>query len=239
MRLRERQLINLFAGLSESPLTDSNRRPPPYHGGFGASHAYTRDHSDAVSPANRAGPGAADASRDVSRVVSDVSVLCPLRVGETDNGVYATQGEARSWALVLGLERGAARPPRRSPEFSSGRSECRQRRRLRVRPGNVRGDEPRRAWRLLPLASRSRGDVSVRPPDLGVQGRRKDVRPLLTRRCLASGQPQVRARTRPGSARRERRGASRIPPQQASLEHCDHRWLATRRRDPRHDRGLI
>jgi hypothetical protein len=28
----------------ESPLTDSNRRPPPYHGGFGASRAYTRDH---------------------------------------------------------------------------------------------------------------------------------------------------------------------------------------------------
>jgi hypothetical protein len=28
----------------QSPLTDSNRRPPPYHGGFGASHAYTRDH---------------------------------------------------------------------------------------------------------------------------------------------------------------------------------------------------
>ena len=28
-----------------SPLTDSNRRPPPYHGGFGASHAYTRDHA--------------------------------------------------------------------------------------------------------------------------------------------------------------------------------------------------
>jgi len=25
----------LFAGISRSPLTDSNRRPPPYHGGFG------------------------------------------------------------------------------------------------------------------------------------------------------------------------------------------------------------
>jgi hypothetical protein len=34
-----------FAGLLQSPLTDSNRRPPPYHGGFGASRAYTRDHS--------------------------------------------------------------------------------------------------------------------------------------------------------------------------------------------------
>src|SRR5215218_637155 len=32
------------AGLLQEPLTDSNRRPPPYHGGFGASRAYTRDH---------------------------------------------------------------------------------------------------------------------------------------------------------------------------------------------------
>jgi hypothetical protein len=28
-----------------SPLPDSNRGPPPYHGGSQASHAYTRDHS--------------------------------------------------------------------------------------------------------------------------------------------------------------------------------------------------
>src|SRR6266545_1921534 len=31
--------------LCVSPLTDSNRRPPPYHGGFGASRASTCDHS--------------------------------------------------------------------------------------------------------------------------------------------------------------------------------------------------
>src|SRR6266545_1356692 len=30
---------------TRSPLTDSNRRPSPYHGGFGASRADTRDHS--------------------------------------------------------------------------------------------------------------------------------------------------------------------------------------------------
>src|SRR5205823_5497981 len=29
---------------TESPLTDSNRRPPPYHGGSGASCADIRDH---------------------------------------------------------------------------------------------------------------------------------------------------------------------------------------------------
>jgi Ser/Thr protein kinase RdoA (MazF antagonist) len=101
------------------------------------------------------------------------------------------------------------------------------------------GDEARRASRVLPLAFRSGGDVSVRPHDLGVQGRRKDVRPLPARRGLASGQPQVRAPARRGAARGARGGASRIPPQQASLEHCDHRWFATRRCHPRHDRGLI
>jgi hypothetical protein len=31
-------------GFCASPLADSNRRPPPYHGGFGATRAYTRDH---------------------------------------------------------------------------------------------------------------------------------------------------------------------------------------------------
>jgi hypothetical protein len=34
-----------FAGLLESPLTDSNRRPPPYHGSLDASRAYTCDHT--------------------------------------------------------------------------------------------------------------------------------------------------------------------------------------------------
>jgi hypothetical protein len=41
---RQQQSAHLQA-LYRSPLTDSNRRPPPYHGGFGASRAYTRDHS--------------------------------------------------------------------------------------------------------------------------------------------------------------------------------------------------
>src|SRR3954470_24594474 len=33
-----------FAGLFGSPLTDSNRRPPPYHGGLGAVLASTVGH---------------------------------------------------------------------------------------------------------------------------------------------------------------------------------------------------
>jgi hypothetical protein len=32
-------------GFCASPLTDSNRRPPPYHGSLGASRTGTRDHS--------------------------------------------------------------------------------------------------------------------------------------------------------------------------------------------------
>ena len=47
--------------------------------------------------------------------------------------------------------------------------------------------------------------------ELGVQGRRQNVLPLTTRRRLASGQPQVRARARLGTARRARGRASRIP----------------------------
>jgi nucleoside-diphosphate-sugar epimerase len=48
------------------------------------THAITRD---TVSPANRAVAGGEDASRDVARVVSDVSVLCPQRVVHADNDV--------------------------------------------------------------------------------------------------------------------------------------------------------
>src|SRR5919112_997209 len=49
-------------------------------------------------------------------------------------------------------------------------------------------DERRGASRSLPLVHRGRGDISVRRQDLGVQGRRKDVRPVPARRRLASGQ---------------------------------------------------
>jgi hypothetical protein len=42
---RSRERHRGFAAALQSPLTDSNRRPPPYHGGFGASRAYTRDHA--------------------------------------------------------------------------------------------------------------------------------------------------------------------------------------------------
>jgi hypothetical protein len=64
---------------SASPLTDSNRRPPPYH--VSGRHARTRAISrGTVSPVNRADQEAGDASQGVTRVVSDVSVLCPRSV---------------------------------------------------------------------------------------------------------------------------------------------------------------
>jgi hypothetical protein len=53
----------------DSPLPDSNRRPPPYQ----------------FSPANSAVRGTGDASPDVARVVSDVSGSCPLAVDRTEN----------------------------------------------------------------------------------------------------------------------------------------------------------
>jgi hypothetical protein len=49
-------------------------------------HARTRAITrDTVFPANRLGPDPGDASRGVVRVASDVSVLCPRAVDETDN----------------------------------------------------------------------------------------------------------------------------------------------------------
>jgi hypothetical protein len=63
-----------FAGLSSSPLTDSNRRPLLTIE-VQRRHARTRAITpDTISPANRTVAGGGDASRDVARVVSDVSV---------------------------------------------------------------------------------------------------------------------------------------------------------------------
>jgi len=39
-----------FAGILQIPLTDSNRRPPPYHGGSGAESAFTPGHPRPRSP---------------------------------------------------------------------------------------------------------------------------------------------------------------------------------------------
>jgi hypothetical protein len=73
------------AALLQSPLPDSNRRPPPYHGGFYGSRACTRDHARQGFPANQSDLAAEDMSRDVARVVSDVSVSCPRAVDVEDN----------------------------------------------------------------------------------------------------------------------------------------------------------
>ena len=71
-------------GVLQSPLTDSNRPPPPMQ--VSERHARTRAIAyDTVLPGNQAIPSASDATRDVARVVSDVSVLCPRIVGDLDN----------------------------------------------------------------------------------------------------------------------------------------------------------
>jgi hypothetical protein len=82
------------AGLLQSPLTDSNRRPPPYHGSLRVSRAYTRDHSRHDFSWKSVDLSARDASRDVARVVSDVSVLCPRRVVCSYNGGNLAWGAA-------------------------------------------------------------------------------------------------------------------------------------------------
>jgi len=74
-----------FAGPLQSPLTDSNRRPLLTMEVSGC-HARTRATiRDTLPPATRTDAGGGDASRDVARVVSDVSVLCPRRVNGRDN----------------------------------------------------------------------------------------------------------------------------------------------------------
>jgi hypothetical protein len=66
-------------GREPSPLSDSNRRPPPYHGGFRA-HARARPiPGRRRSPANRACLRTGGASRDVARVVSEVPTLSASR----------------------------------------------------------------------------------------------------------------------------------------------------------------
>jgi hypothetical protein len=66
---------------------------------------------------------------------------------------------------------------------------------------------------------------SIRSQDLGVQGRGKDVRLLPARRGVSPGQRQVRASACRGVAGGTRGGDTWISPQQAPLEHRDHRRL--------------
>src|SRR5215211_5542699 len=65
------------AGLLQEPSDGLEPSTPSYHGGFGASRAYTRSSAAQFRlEISMSGPRK-HASRDVARVVSDVSVLCP------------------------------------------------------------------------------------------------------------------------------------------------------------------
>src|SRR5215204_5359654 len=68
---------------------DRKARPLPYHGGLGASRAYTRDHPRHCLCCESAWLTGAGCSRDVALVVSDVSVLCPRLVAELHNDVVS------------------------------------------------------------------------------------------------------------------------------------------------------
>src|SRR4051794_14472381 len=74
-----------------SPLTDSNRRPPPYHRFRSVTRGHARSRAAKFS-CKSFDRGVADASRDDGRVVSDVSVLCPRPV------VYRGNGSRLCWA---------------------------------------------------------------------------------------------------------------------------------------------
>jgi hypothetical protein len=71
----------------------------PYHGGFGASRAYTCDHPRHSSSWVKR--EVKNASRGVEHVVSDVSVLCPRAVVGFDNySSLPMDMGVRRWALT-------------------------------------------------------------------------------------------------------------------------------------------
>jgi hypothetical protein len=108
-----------FAGILQSPLTDSNRRPLLTME-VSERHARTRAIiRDTVSPANRPDARVRDASRGVARVVSDVSVLCPPPVDVPDNRLLETGHAATRRDDRPVPERGRART---SEHTRSGRT---------------------------------------------------------------------------------------------------------------------
>jgi hypothetical protein len=58
---------------------------PPYHGGSGRQTRKRAISQDIFFPGNRVNSATGPAPRDVARVVSDVSVLCPAAVDRLDN----------------------------------------------------------------------------------------------------------------------------------------------------------
>ena len=70
-----------FAGCSASPLTDSNRRPPPCHQGLEREARASAGHRDHESPANRR-----DQMRTSDRARTLVPGLCSLHVPSAATG---------------------------------------------------------------------------------------------------------------------------------------------------------
>jgi hypothetical protein len=75
-KLQSADLQALYA----NPLTDSNRRPPPYHGGLGASRAYMRGHSRARLSCKLASSVCRACPRVTERARADVPVWYPRGV---------------------------------------------------------------------------------------------------------------------------------------------------------------
>jgi hypothetical protein len=85
--------------LPRSPLTDSNRRPPPYHGSLGAVRAYTGGHSGARLSCTSAVRDCWQCPRVAARALAHVPVSYPWCVVCFQNGGrLGAQTEVRSWA---------------------------------------------------------------------------------------------------------------------------------------------
>ncbi len=79
-------IICLFAGIFfQSPLTDSNRRPPPYHGGSGVIRAGTAGHQRSRFSCNRASAVCQPCPRVPARAQPAVPVSYPRTVVYSPN----------------------------------------------------------------------------------------------------------------------------------------------------------
>ena len=103
----------------------SARRRAAKRRGRVAAPVAPRSERDTVSPANRAVAADGDASRDVARVVSDVSVLCPRLVADAGNA--DASAPRRGYASETALKRRLVTHPPESPYRSCRAPKARMR----------------------------------------------------------------------------------------------------------------
>ena len=130
VRALSRQQERPFAGLLRSPLTDSNRRPPPYHGFAGAvGRSRAQEKCGLLNPSTWY-------SRSSLATLSDFCV--PQMLHESGGIKSPARMDESGWTIETGLQRGRLLLHRacrtRSP---SRRGEPRRRRRSPRRPSQA------------------------------------------------------------------------------------------------------